>query len=112
MDSIIAQKLGFSTTIPLSGQTYTRKIDYQVLSLLSQIAQSAYKMGGDIRLLANLKEIEEPFGKSQIVSYLSMSTYKKYTHTHTIKVLTVTMFIYIYIHIPRVRVQWHTNEIQ
>ena len=62
LDSIIAQKLGFSTTIPLSGQTYTRKIDYQVLSLLSQIAQSAYKMGGDIRLLANLKEIEEPFG--------------------------------------------------
>ena len=69
LDSIIAHKLGFSTTIPLSGQTYTRKIDYQVLSLLSQIAQSAYKMGGDIRLLANLKEIEEPFGKSQIVSY-------------------------------------------
>lgn len=98
LDTIVATKLGFNKTIPLSGQTYTRKIDYQILSLLSQIAQSAYKMGGDIRLLANLKEIEEPFGKSQIVSYLSMSTYKKYTHTHTIKVLTVTMFIYIYTH--------------
>ncbi len=82
LDTIVATKLGFNKTIPLSGQTYTRKIDYQILSLLSQIAQSAYKMGGDIRLLANLKEIEEPFGKSQIVSYLSMYTYKKYTHTH------------------------------
>ena len=69
LDTIVATKLGFNKTIPLSGQTYTRKIDYQILSLLSQIAQSAYKMGGDIRLLANLKEIEEPFGKSQIVSY-------------------------------------------
>ena len=68
LDTIVATKLGFNKTIPLSGQTYTRKIDYQILSLLSQIAQSAYKMGGDIRLLANLKEIEEPFGKSQIVS--------------------------------------------
>ena len=81
LDTIVATKLGFNKTIPLSGQTYTRKIDYQILSLLSQIAQSAYKMGGDIRLLANLKEIEEPFGKSQIVSHLSMYTYKKYTHT-------------------------------
>ena len=69
LDSIIASKLGFKRTVPLSGQTYTRKLDYQILSLLSQIAQSAYKMGGDIRLLANLKEIEEPFGSKQIVSY-------------------------------------------
>jgi adenylosuccinate lyase len=75
LDTIVATKLGFNKTIPLSGQTYTRKIDYQILSLLSQIAQSAYKMGGDIRLLANLKEIEEPFGKSQIGS--SAMAYKR-----------------------------------
>merc|ERR1711935_42328 len=58
-----------------SGQTYTRKIDYMVLSVLSGIAQSAYKMCGDIRLLANLKEIEEPFSKTQIGS--SAMAYKR-----------------------------------
>ncbi|MBO5689880.1 MAG: adenylosuccinate lyase, partial [Lentisphaeria bacterium] len=61
--------------IPVSGQTYTRKIDYFVLSLLAGIAQSAYKMAGDIRLLANLREIEEPFGKKQIGS--SAMAYKR-----------------------------------
>jgi len=67
--------MGFSRAIPVSGQTYTRKIDFMVLSALSGIGQSATKMCGDIRLLANLKEIEEPFGKKQIGS--SAMAYKR-----------------------------------
>ena len=61
--------------ISVSGQTYTRKIDYNILSVLSGIAQSSYKMCNDIRLLANLKEIEEPFNKKQIGS--SAMAYKR-----------------------------------
>mmetsp|Transcript_39615 Transcript_39615/g.67477 ORF Transcript_39615/g.67477 Transcript_39615/m.67477 type:complete len:499 (-) Transcript_39615:120-1616(-) len=71
----VCSKMGFSKCISVSGQTYTRKIDYHVLSLLSGIAQSAYKMCGDIRLLANLKEVEEPFAKNQIGS--SAMAYKR-----------------------------------
>ena len=67
--------MGFTNCIAVSGQTYTRKIDYHILSLLSGIAQSAYKMCGDIRLLANLKEVEEPFAKNQIGS--SAMAYKR-----------------------------------
>ena len=66
LDQLVSGKMGFSSSIALSGQTYTRKVDFYVLSVLSGIAQSAYKMAGDIRLLANLKEIEEPFEKSQV----------------------------------------------
>lgn len=61
--------------IAVSGQTYTRKIDYFVMSILSGIAQSAAKMATDIRLLANLKEVEEPFEKKQIGS--SAMAYKR-----------------------------------
>jgi|EP00945_MAST-04E_sp_MAST-4E-sp1_P002371 adenylosuccinate lyase len=75
LDRLVSEKLGFARTIPVSGQTYSRKLDYQVIACLSAICQSAYKMGGDIRLLANLKEIEEPFGKSQIGS--SAMAYKR-----------------------------------
>ena len=75
LDKIVTKSCGFSKSIPVSGQTYTRKLDFQVCSLLSAIAQSAYKMGGDIRLLANLKEIEEPFGKQQVGS--SAMAYKR-----------------------------------
>mmetsp|Transcript_28981 Transcript_28981/g.61716 ORF Transcript_28981/g.61716 Transcript_28981/m.61716 type:complete len:498 (+) Transcript_28981:114-1607(+) len=71
----VCSKMGFDKCIAVSGQTYTRKIDYNVLSLLSGIAQSAYKMCGDIRLLANLKEVEEPFAKNQIGS--SAMAYKR-----------------------------------
>lgn len=71
----VCSKMGFEKCIAVSGQTYTRKIDYHVLSLLSGIAQSAYKMCGDIRLLANLKEVEEPFAKNQIGS--SAMAYKR-----------------------------------
>lgn len=71
----VTELLGFDKVIPVSGQTYTRKIDYNVLSVLSGIAQSAYKMCGDIRLLSNLKEVEEPFSKTQIGS--SAMAYKR-----------------------------------
>ena len=66
---MVCSKMGFSKCIAVSGQTYSRKIDYHILSLLSGIAQSAYNtMCGDIRPLANLKEVEEPFAKNQIGS--------------------------------------------
>jgi adenylosuccinate lyase len=71
----VCELMGFSKAIPVSGQTYTRKIEFYILSVLSAIAQSAYKMCGDIRLLANLKEVEEPFAKTQIGS--SAMAYKR-----------------------------------
>jgi len=75
LNSKVCKAMGFDKVIAVSGQTYTRKIDYHILSLLSGIAQSAYKMCGDIRLLANLKEVEEPFAKNQIGS--SAMAYKR-----------------------------------
>ena len=71
----VCELMGFERAIPVSGQTYTRKIEFFILSVLSGIAQSAYKMCGDIRLLANLKEVEEPFAKTQIGS--SAMAYKR-----------------------------------
>lgn len=71
----VCELMGFPTSIAVSGQTYTRKIEYYMLTILSGIAQSAYKMCGDIRLLANLKEVEEPFSKTQIGS--SAMAYKR-----------------------------------
>ena len=75
LNQLVCEAMGFSRAVPVSGQTYTRKIDFMVLSALSGLAQSAAKMCGDIRLLANLKEIEEPFGKNQIGS--SAMAYKR-----------------------------------
>lgn len=75
LDKKVVSKLGFEKSIPVSGQTYTRKVDYKVLSVLSGIAQSAHKMTNDIRLLQNMKEIEEPFEKNQIGS--SAMAYKR-----------------------------------
>jgi adenylosuccinate lyase len=75
LNTKVCQAMGFDKVIAVSGQTYTRKIDYHILSVLSGIAQSAYKMCGDIRLLANLKEVEEPFAKNQIGS--SAMAYKR-----------------------------------
>lgn len=71
----IAQSLGFQRVVPVSGQTYSRKMDYQVVSVLSGVAQTASKFAYDIRLLANFKEMEEPFEKSQIGS--SAMPYKR-----------------------------------
>jgi len=75
LDKKIAEKMGFTGAYSVSGQTYSRKIDANVLSVLSSIAQSAYKFSNDIRLLAHLKEIEEPFEKDQIGS--SAMAYKR-----------------------------------
>ena len=75
LEKRVAARMGFDKIIDLSGQTYTRKVDYKVLSVLSGIAQSAHKMATDIRLLANLRELEEPFGKKQIGS--SAMAYKR-----------------------------------
>lgn len=75
LDKLIAEKMGFDKVFPVSGQTYPRKFDSRVLNVLSAIAQSAYKFGNDLRLLQNLKEIEEPFEKKQIGS--SAMAYKR-----------------------------------
>ncbi len=75
LDKKIAEKMGFPGVYPVSGQTYSRKVDYFLLSVLSGIAQSAMKFANDIRLLQHLKEIEEPFEKSQIGS--SAMAYKR-----------------------------------
>ena len=68
LDRKIAQKMGFEGCYPVSGQTYSRKVDSRVLSVLAGIAQSAHKFSNDIRLLQHLKEVEEPFEKNQIGS--------------------------------------------
>jgi len=75
LEELVVAKMGFKKAIPVSGQTYTRKIDFKVLSGLSGIAQSAHKMSNDLRLLQHLKEIEEPFEKNQIGS--SAMAYKR-----------------------------------
>ncbi len=75
LDPMIAEKMGFSACYPVSGQTYSRKVDTRVMNVLSGIAASACKMAGDIRLLQHLKEVEEPFEKSQIGS--SAMAYKR-----------------------------------
>lgn len=75
LDDIIAKKMGFKKTYPVSGQTYPRKFDSRVLNVLGGIAQSAYKFSNDMRLLQGLKEVEEPFEDSQIGS--SAMAYKR-----------------------------------
>ena len=75
IDGIIAKKMGFEACYPVSGQTYSRKVDARVLNVLSGIAMSAHKFSNDIRLLQHLKEIEEPFEKNQIGS--SAMAYKR-----------------------------------
>lgn len=75
LEVLIANKVGFNKVLPVSGQTYTRKQDSRILNVLSSIAQSAYKFSNDLRLLQNLKELEEPFEKHQIGS--SAMAYKR-----------------------------------
>lgn len=75
LDFLVAEKMGFSSVFPVTGQTYPRKQDARVLSLLSSIAQSAHKFSNDMRLLQHLKEIEEPFEDTQIGS--SAMAYKR-----------------------------------
>ncbi len=75
LEKKICEKMGYQKYYPVSGQTYSRKLDYQMLSVLSGVAQSTYKFANDIRLLQHLKEMEEPFEKTQIGS--SAMAYKR-----------------------------------
>ncbi|MDO4633837.1 MAG: adenylosuccinate lyase [Eubacteriales bacterium] len=75
IDPMIAEKMGFSACYPVSGQTYSRKVDTRVLNILAGIAASAHKFSNDIRLLQHLKQVEEPFEKTQIGS--SAMAYKR-----------------------------------
>lgn len=75
LDHKIAEKLGYDAVYPVTGQTYTRKVDANVLNILSSIAQSAYKFSNDLRILQHLKEMEEPFEKNQVGS--SAMAYKR-----------------------------------
>lgn len=75
LEQMIAEEMGFSKVVPVSGQTYSRKMDSQVLAVLSGIAQSASKFSNDMRILQNFKEMEEPFEKNQIGS--SAMPYKR-----------------------------------
>ena len=75
LEELIAAKMGFPGAYPVSGQTYTRKVDYFTLSVLSGIAQSAQKFAGDIRLLSHMKELDEPFEAGQVGS--SAMAYKR-----------------------------------
>ena len=75
LDQKVSDKFGFSKVFRITGQTYTRKVDSMILNTLSEIAQSAYKFSNDLRLLQNMKEIEEPFEKNQIGS--SAMAYKR-----------------------------------
>jgi len=75
LESLVAKKMGFDAVAPVSGQTYNRKIDANVLASLAAVAQSAHKFANDVRLLAHLKQIEEPFETSQIGS--SAMAYKR-----------------------------------
>ncbi len=75
IDPMIAQKMGFEACYPVSGQTYSRKVDTRVMNVVAGIAASAHKMSNDIRLLQHLKEVEEPFEKNQIGS--SAMAYKR-----------------------------------
>ncbi|CAM2931759.1 adenylosuccinate lyase [Hathewaya histolytica] len=75
LDKMVAEKMGFKDTYPVTGQTYSRKVDSIIVNTLSEIAQSAYKFSNDLRLLQSMKEIEEPFEKNQIGS--SAMAYKR-----------------------------------
>ncbi len=75
LEEKVLSKLGYKKAFGVTGQTYPRKMDYNILCILSQIAQSAYKFSNDIRLLQHMKEVEEPFGKKQIGS--SAMAYKR-----------------------------------
>mmetsp|Transcript_17396 Transcript_17396/g.25796 ORF Transcript_17396/g.25796 Transcript_17396/m.25796 type:complete len:494 (-) Transcript_17396:69-1550(-) len=100
----VCSLMGFEKFIHVSGQTYPRKIDYQVLTVLSAISQSAYKMCGDIRLLANLKEIEEPFSKTQIGS--SAMAYKR-NPMRCERACSLARYV---MNLPSMAAQTHSNQ--
>lgn len=75
LEQLVAKRMGFSNVLPVSGQTYTRKLDYRVVQALSGLAQSGHKFANDLRLLQHMKEVEEPFEKHQVGS--SAMAYKR-----------------------------------
>src|SRR5207245_3329817 len=75
LDRLVARKMGFDDVYPVTGQTYTRKVDSQVVDALSGLGQSAHKFGTDLRLLAHRQEVEEPFEADQVGS--SAMAYKR-----------------------------------
>ena len=75
LEKLVCKNLGFESSYPITGQTFSRKVESRILNTLSQIAQSAYKFSNDLRLLQSMKEIEEPFEKTQIGS--SAMAYKR-----------------------------------
>ncbi|MFO8008458.1 MAG: adenylosuccinate lyase [Candidatus Brocadiia bacterium] len=75
LEELVARKMGFSRVVPVTGQTYPRMLDYRVLTTLGELAIACSKLGTDLRLLAGFKEMEEPFGKSQVGS--SAMAYKR-----------------------------------
>ena len=92
IDPMIAQKMGFKECYPVSGQTYSRKVDTRVLNVLAGIAASAHKFSNDIRLLQHLKEVEEPFEKSQIGS--SAMAYKR-TPMRSERIASLSRFVMV-----------------
>src|SRR4029077_6519153 len=75
LDALVAHKMGFDTVTPVTGQTYTRKLDSQILDALSGLAQSSHKYGTDLRLPQPEQELEEPFSSKQVGS--SAMPYKR-----------------------------------
>src|SRR5206468_820565 len=75
LDELVARRMGFDAVYPVTGQTYSRKVDGQVLDVLSGVCQSAHKLATDLRLLAHEREVEEPFEKEQVGS--SAMAYKR-----------------------------------
>jgi adenylosuccinate lyase len=104
LNKMVCAKMGFDKWQHVSGQTYTRKYDFMVLGALSGLAQSAYKMCGDIRLLASMKEIEEPFGKSQIGS--SAMAYKR-NPMRSERVCSLARYV---MSLPQNAAQTHANQ--
>ena len=90
IDPMIAQKMGFEACYPVSGQTYSRKVDTRVANVLAGIAASAHKMSNDIRLLQHLKEVEEPFEKKQIGS--SAMAYKR-NHMRSERITSLSRYV-------------------
>ena len=82
LDQKIAEKMGFEGCYPVSGQTYSRKVDSRTLNVLAGIAQSAHKFSNDIRLLQHMKEVEEPFEKHQIGSSAMEMCIRDSQHTY------------------------------
>ena len=92
IDPMIAEKMGFKQCYPVSGQTYSRKVDTRVVNILAGIAASAHKFSNDIRLLQHLKEVEEPFEKSQIGS--SAMAYKR-TPMRSERIASLSRFVMV-----------------